>query len=192
MTSDVQPIEATLGVAEHVANLLRAEGIGTVLIGAMALAVHGYPRDTVDLDLAAAIDPARLEHLASLLRAAGYAVDVYLPDAADPLGGVLDVRADGAALVQVVSFLNPPAQGFPKLVADAIATSTPVVPESTLLVVDLMHLIVFKLYAGGRKSELDILELLDRHAELDREALRRLCRDYRLEVALDQVLASAV
>jgi hypothetical protein len=46
------------------------------------------------------------------------------------------------------------------------------------------------LYAGGRKSALDILELLDRNPELDRDALRALCATHRLDRQLDAVLGS--
>lgn len=35
----------------------------------------------------------------------------------------------------------------------------------TLAVVDVPHLVALKLYASGRKSELDILELLERHPD---------------------------
>src|SRR3954451_19961358 len=44
-------------------------GIDYVLIGGLAVAAHGYPRATKDVDIVPAPDPANLAHLASLLRA---------------------------------------------------------------------------------------------------------------------------
>ena len=67
--SDIPPsIDATLLVARHVAELLGRHEADAVIIGAMALAVHNYPRDTVDLDLATALDPAQLDTVAAELR----------------------------------------------------------------------------------------------------------------------------
>lgn len=189
MTESEARLDATLRVAEEVAAVLASHGAAALLIGGVAVALHRFPRDTVDLDLATSMHPRLLDEVADELRSRGHAVTVHAPDAADPLGGVIDIRAAGADLVQVVNFHNPPAQGFPRLVADAAATSEPITSDTTLRVADLPHLIVFKLYAGGRKSALDILELLDRNPELDREHLRALCRTYRMERQLDAVLA---
>jgi hypothetical protein len=189
MTVQATTLDATLAVATHVVDVLKAHHADAVIIGAMALAVHRYPRETVDLDLATATDPEHLESIAQELRGLGYEVQVYPADADDPLGGVIDVRAVGADLVQVVNFMNPPSGGFPRLVADAAASATHLVPGGRLKVADLPTLIAFKLYAGGPKSQLDLLELLARNPELDIEQLRALCKDYRLDEALDAVLS---
>lgn len=188
MEGDAPDIEQTLRVASDVAEVLRQHGRATVVIGAMALAVHGYARDTVDFDLAVAAPPEELDRVAESLRARGYEVDVRRPEPDDPLGGVLDVRSPGADLVQVVNFSNPPAGGFPRLVEDSIEEATALVPGGPLRVVDPYHLIAFKLYAGGPKSKLDILELLDRNPELDRERLAKMCDEYRLTRELNAVL----
>lgn len=185
------PFERTLHVVEDVALILEQYNAPALIIGGLALAVHRYPRDTVDVDLAIALEPRQLDAIAQRLRASGYDVEVRAPDAADPLGGVIDVRtSEGDVLVQVVNFSNPPTGGFPRLVADALATSM-LLPESKgLRVVDLPHLIAFKLYAGGRKSELDILELLARNPELDVAHLRQLCESYRLTTELEAILGA--
>ena len=49
-------------------------------------------------------------------------------------------------------------------------------------VVDLAHLVALKLCAGGRKSELDVLEVLERNPEADRSAIGGLCERFRLGV----------
>jgi hypothetical protein len=128
-------LKATLEAADEVLTVLREHQADAVIIGAMALAVHGYTRDTTDFDLAVAVDPKQLN-----------------------------------------------------VIGDALATASPLVPNSTLRVVDLPHLIAFKLYAGGPKSRLDILELLSRNPSLDRNALHTLCEDYRLSAELREVL----
>jgi alkanesulfonate monooxygenase SsuD/methylene tetrahydromethanopterin reductase-like flavin-dependent oxidoreductase (luciferase family) len=60
----------------------------TLAFGAVAAAVHGYPRSTRDLDLAVHVLPSRLEEIASRLRDAGFVVELRMPDGRDPLGGV--------------------------------------------------------------------------------------------------------
>jgi hypothetical protein len=189
--SDAASLPATLRAAEEVLAAIREMGTDALLIGALALAVHGYPRATEDLDLAVATPVANLRALARVLRERGYDVTLREPDADDPLGGVLDVRMQGADLIQVVNFDNSPGGGFPRLVSDALTASEPLAVGSTLRVADPYHLIAFKLYAGGPKSGLDILALLERNPDLDLERLRRLCAGYRLDRALDRLLALA-
>jgi hypothetical protein len=181
-------LEGTLRLAETVLRTLQEFHVEPVVIGAMALAVHGYPRETADLDLAIAVEPRLLHEVAGSLAARGYDVAVRDPDPDDPLGGVLDVRSPGADLVQVVNFDNPPSGGFPRLVVDAVASATPLITGRPLRVVDPYHLVAFKLYAGGAKSALDILELLDRNPKLDLTHLGRLCETYRLSRELNAVL----
>lgn len=79
----------------------------------------------------------------------------------------------------------------PGLVADSLGSAQPLERAAGLRVVDPYHLVVFKLYAGGAKSALDILELLDRNPNLDLERLRKLCAGYDLDTALTRVLGLA-
>ena len=185
-------LAATLATAERVVAALRAHDADAVVIGAMALAVHGYPRDTVDLDLAVAVELKALHEVAEALARKGLRTEVRDPDADDPLGGVLDVEAPRGALVQVVNFSNPPAGGFPRLVQSALASALPLVAGRPLRVVDVYHLVAFKLYAGGAKSALDIRELLDRNPGLDRRRLRGVCRRLGLAKELTRALRDGV
>lgn len=181
---------ATLELAERIRDILRAHHVDAVVIGAMALAVHNYPRETEDVDLAIAVPPTELSTLADAFRDEGWQVELRTPDASDPLGGVIDVQAPGADLVQLVNFDNSPAGGFPRLVREAVATSLPL-STTDLRVVDLANLIAFKLYAGGAKSKLDVLELLERNQPLDMRSLRERCRALGLGKELERVLALA-
>src|SRR5678815_59533 len=94
--------------------------------------------------------------------ASRYEVGLITPDADDPLGGCLNVTGDEFDLVQVVNFDNPFRPGAGGAGRAAVETATPNV-LGPLAVADIPHLVALKLYAGGRKNELDILELLDRN-----------------------------
>jgi hypothetical protein len=55
-------------------------------------------------------------------------------------------------------------------------------------VVGLIDLLLFKVYAGGPKSEHDVLELLVRN-QVDLVELRRRAKSYRLAPALERILS---
>lgn len=175
--------ERTLAVAADVAAVLATHGVASAVIGAVALAVHGYVRDTEDFDIATATDPFRVLGLVEKELASRYRVELITPDADDPLGGCLNITGDDFDLVQIVNFENPLRPGVGAAGRAAVETATPNV-LGTLAVADLPHLIALKLYAGGRKNELDVLEVLDRHPELDQEALAELCKTLGLEKEL--------
>jgi hypothetical protein len=177
----------SLELAERVAETARGLNIETALIGASALAIHGYVRGTSDIDFAAAVDPYReLRPLEDALRAAGLRTKLNLPDEADRLGGVLRIwteeDADGEPIepIDVVNLQNPlrplllPAH---ELIRDAI----PIAERPALRYVRLPHLILLKLYAGGRRDLADVVELLARNPDADVEEIRALCKRYALD-----------
>jgi len=172
--------ERTLAVAAEVADVLAKHNVPCAVIGAVALAIHGYVRDTEDFDIATATDPFRTLGAVEKELAGRYRVELITPDAEDPLGGCLNITGDDFDLVQIVNFENPFRPGAGAAGRAAVQTATPNV-LGTLAVADLPHLIALKLYAGGRKNELDVLELLDRHPEIDNEALASLCASLGLE-----------
>lgn len=182
-------LPATFELARDVQEVLGSRGHEPLLIGALALAVHNYPRQTEDLDVAIAVAPRDLPRLADDLRARKMEVLLSLPDADDPLGGVLTCERPGAFPVQVVNFDNSPAGGFPALVRDAASLARRVSDELPLRVVSLIDLILFKLYAGGPKASMDVLELLARNP-VDLDVLRARCERYRLEGPLEALLAA--
>jgi hypothetical protein len=181
--------DKTLELAAQVAEVIARHGHASAVIGAVAGAIHGYPRSTEDLDLAVNVDPFEtFEPVCDELRSHGLDVEYEVPDRDDPLGGVVTVRAEGAMPVQIVNFYNPLRARNTLVGRRAIDTADAQV-LGALSVVRLPHLIALKLYAGGPKSTLDILELLARNPELDMDELRALCRELRLERELDAVLA---
>jgi hypothetical protein len=170
-------------MAARIATILDELGVPSALIGAAALAVHGYPRATRDIDLAVATDPfttleeAR-QRIARELRATA---NLVTPDADDPLGGVLTVTGEDFDPVQVVNFSNP-LNGRTNPGSEAVrsAIAGPVT-GSPLRLVTLPYLIALKLFAGGYKSRLDVLELLTRNPAAPLDEIARVCAAFGLE-----------
>lgn len=173
-----------LAQAEDVAKILLEFHLDALVIGGVALAAHQYIRFTDDIDMGVNADLSTLGKVGEALARAGYDIELRQPDANDPLGGVLDVRGT-AGLVQIVNF----GDRFPAVIEDALAQATLFAQAGSLLkIVPLPHLIALKLYAGGFKSKADIIELLQRNQDADREEIRRLCERYRLK-GFDSLLA---
>ncbi|WP_375756127.1 hypothetical protein [Corallococcus exercitus] len=173
--------------------LLEQHGIPAAVIGAIALAVHYYPRQTEDFDLAININPfPRFRQLDEALRAEGFETDLSYPDAEDPLGGVLRVSGEDFETIEIVNFQNPwpGAKDNTSLAQEAIqSASLALNPGSRLRVVDLPHLIALKLFAGGWKSKADVLELLERNRQhLNVAELRDVCARHGVGPALRSLL----
>jgi hypothetical protein len=83
--------EDMIRAAEHVAEILERQSVGALVIGAAALAAHGYVRFTADLDLGVNTDLPTLRTVVDILRTEGFDVELREPDGPDPLGGVVDV-----------------------------------------------------------------------------------------------------
>lgn len=182
-------MDPTLALAAEVAAALESKGVRSAVIGAVALAVRGYPRATEDVDLATVTDPRTvLQEMVRDLRARGYEAELAMPDAEDARGGVLTVRAPDSDPVQVVNYFNP-WTGWVAVGKQAVETAEANVLPG-LAVVDAPHLVALKLYAGGRKSELDILELLDRLSPEERARVRTVCEALGFGAQLEAMLAN--
>lgn len=180
----------TLTLAEHVAEILAAHGVPSALIGAMALAVHNYPRFTEDVDLATDTAPVgRLGPVSRALAAEGHHVTLVHPDAGDPLGGVLTVRRTDCDPVQVVDYYNPHG-GRSRLGKEALKQSVALGPGTSLRAVDLPHLIALKPCAGRPKSRLDVHALLRRNPGADLDGIRALCARFGLTSELERALGA--
>lgn len=172
--------------AEDVAGILESRGVEPVVIGAVALAAHGYVRFTEDLDLGVNTDLGTLSRVADALRAVGFVVQLREPDGEDPLGGVVDVRGP-FGLVQIVNY----GGRFPAVIDAGLAAADTVIRAgSRLRIIPLPHLVALKLYAGGAKSRADIVELLSHNPDTDMAAIRDLCQHWRLD-GLDPLIEEA-
>lgn len=162
--------------AEKLASRAESLGVPLLIIGAAALAGHRYVRMTRDLDLAGNVPLSLMRELAEACKADGVEAELRLPDADDPLGGVLDLQGPFGQ-IQVISF----ADRFPAVIRDALEDQPLAVRDNaSLKIIPLPHLVVLKLYAGGLKSKADILEVLIRNPEADLNGIEALCNRYRL------------
>lgn len=178
---DARP--ACLRVAEQIAAMLGKSGIPAVVIGAVALAAHRYPRFTEDIDLGVLASQTKMRSLTDSLRTEGFEVEFHEPDAQDPLAGVIDVSGS-FGLVQIINFEDR----FPAIIHDALAgEDLRVRSDSALRIVPIPQLVALKLYAGGWKSHADIVELLRRNPEVDLDGIRETCDGYRLQ-GFDRVM----
>lgn len=187
---------ATLALAEQIAATARQLHFETALIGAAALAVHGYTRGTEDIDLASAIDPrTELGALEQALVSAGLHTCLRHPDDDDPLGGVLIVWAtedeDGVPVevVEVVNFNNP-GRPVHTPAAAAIARAQPL-PDSALRCVRIEDLVALKLYAGGLADHADIVQLLAHNPDADLAAVRTAAAPFDLGRTLEALIEQA-
>ena len=129
--------DGLLAAAERVASLLTDRGFDGMVIGAAALAAHGYVRHAEDIDLGVNVAIRELDAVAAGLREAGYEVHVREPDGQDPLGGVLDVIGP-AGLVQIINF----GERFPAVIDSELAEATLRVRSgASLRIIPLAHLI---------------------------------------------------
>jgi hypothetical protein len=135
---------------ERVSAFLFSRDIAHALIGAAALAVHGVSRSTLDQDLLV-VDRHVLD--ASFWTGfTGVEIDVRRGDDADPLAGVVRIRAADERDVDVVAGRSAWQEAVLRR-----ATRLGAVP---LPVVDAADLILLKLYAGGSQDRWDIEQLL--------------------------------
>jgi hypothetical protein len=143
-----------LSLLRDVVGLLADHGIRHAVIGAAALAAHGVPRATADLDLLALDLACLAEALWEPLRS-GASTEIRRGDADDPLAGVVRIRSKADATVDLVVGrggwqVSVLARARPTRLADV---SVPVVTAPDL--------VLLKLYAGGPRDAWDIDQLLD-------------------------------
>jgi len=179
--------DEVIRAAEEVTGILESRGVGALVIGAVALAAHGYVRFTEDLDLGVNTDLGTLIQVADALQTAGFEVELREPDGQDPRGGVVDIRGP-FGLIQIVNY----GGRFPAVIDGGLAAADTVIRSgSRLRIVPLPHLVALKLYAGGTKSRADIVELLARNPDADMAAIRDLCQNWRLR-GLDPLIEEAL
>ena len=158
-------------------------------MGAAALAVYGYSRATEDVDIGiVTADLAHLQAIAADARALGVEALVALPDADDPLGGVISLNGASIRQVQLINFVNPLGMGdHPG--REAVNQAQPlVIAAASVGVVDIEHLVAMKLFAGGLKSQVDVVELLAVNPEVDLKRIEALCARFHLSGAWSRVL----
>jgi predicted nucleotidyltransferase len=133
--------------------LLNARGVKYLLIGGYAVAYHGYPRATADMDLWIAIHPDNADNLVASLKEFGFNLpalsrDLFLREDQIIRRGVPPIRIEIATSISGVSFEE--CYG---------ARITDVLDEVEVPIISLHHLKANK-KAAGRHKDLDDLENL--------------------------------
>jgi hypothetical protein len=168
-----------------VAAILEAAEFDYAVIGAMAAAVHGVVRASLDADLLLSATPQRATEVESRLAAAGFQTSLQQGDFEDPIAAVLRARDSYGNQVDLLFGLRG--------VEPALFDRALVVPykETTIDVVGREDFVAMKLFAGAPQDVVDALGVFDNSAsELDRELLRELCKRFgkSTERALDKML----
>lgn len=186
-----------LDLAETIAKVAGELGIDTAIIGAMALAAHNYVRGTADVAFATCVDPrSELPRLQAKLESLGLRTKLNMPDADDPIGGLLrvwegaDEDGDPIDPVDIVNFFNP-FRPSPNPGGDTIREAIRLDATSSLRYARMAELIALKLYAGSRRDQADVVELLTRNPDAAIAEIRGVCARYSCEHVFDELLAEA-
>jgi hypothetical protein len=138
-----------------VSGALDRRGVSHAAIGAAALAAHGVPRATTDIDLLTLEEGCLDDAWWAAVRSARVSVDIRRGDAADPLAGVVRFVASGEAPVDLVVGRHAWQRD---LLGRAVRTQ---IGDAAVPVVRAEDLVLLKLYAGGPQDAWDIDQLLD-------------------------------
>lgn len=163
-----------------ITDILRRLGIPYCLIGGYAVAVHGVPRFTADVDLLIAPLEGQMAALRELLQEASLPSELNKADLLDPLGDVLTV------------FLETPVQlicAKYKYHFAAIERARPLAyAGSSLQVVQPEDLIILKLKGGSYKDLWDVENILSSRDDLDRQYLLDAAKGARVNRRLQAML----
>jgi hypothetical protein len=166
------PGESALLMLDAVA-VLRGQGVGYALIGAMAASVHGVVRASLDADAVLSLPLSALPGLERTFQAAGFRTELRRGDADDPIGSLLELRDEFGNRVDLLV-------GLRGLEDAAFARATEVAFEGeTLRVVSREDFIAMKVFAGGPQDIADAANALEVAAgALDLVLLRRLAERF--------------
>jgi len=147
------------------------------LVGALAVAAHGYVRATDDVDFACPADPKDIQ---VRLSRAGIMSGIRRGDVLER-----DIRSVVYGTIDGIRFdiLFPPVP-----IDWSRTVLLPLAQGSRLRVVDLDGLIRLKLRAGGPQDLIDVVHLVRRHPEMQAKALA-VAEAYGLRERLEEWLA---
>ncbi|MCU0976265.1 MAG: hypothetical protein MUC71_08135 [Steroidobacteraceae bacterium] len=154
-------------------DLLQQSGIAYAVVGAMAAAVHGVVRASMDADAVVLLPVQRVAELERQYRASGFATVMRRGDAEDPIGAVLALHDAFGNRVDLLF-------GLKGLGADAFGrTITVPFQDRDLLVIGREDFVAMKVFAGGPLDLLDAERALAAAGgDLDPELLRRVAAGY--------------
>jgi hypothetical protein len=150
------------GAMAQAAELSRLAGQPLVIAGALALAAHGYQRQTTDVDIVVPV----VIGAASGDALEAFANDIGLTVRAKHGFGGLDLRA-GPIRIDVLTLDRDLPELIPEAVAEAVASDRRAeFFGHDAFVVSLGHLITMKLLAERKKDIGDVVELIKARIEL--------------------------
>ena len=166
------PGQSALLMAD-VAELLSKQGVRYAVIGAMAAAVHGVVRASLDADAVVALEVREAQALRQALIEAGYEAAVRTGDADDPIPGLLEIKDRHGNRVDLLLGLR----GMdPELLN---RTRQVRLADATLEIVGREDFIAMKAFAGGPVDLADARAIIDLdRGSLDLELLRRLAQRF--------------
>jgi predicted nucleotidyltransferase len=171
------PGQSALLMAD-IAGILEERGVPYAVIGAMAAAVHGVVRASLDAEAVVALHVREAQALRQAIIENGYEATVRIGDADDPIPGLLEIKDRHGNRVDLLLGLRGME---PELLN---RTRQVRLADANLKIVGREDFIAMKAFAGGPVDLADARAViaLDRES-LDLELLRRLAQRFGREAA---------
>ena len=171
------PGQSALLMAD-VAELLAKQGVRYAVIGAMAAAVHGVVRASLDADAVVALQVREAQALRTALVEEGYEAVLRTGGVDDPIPALLEVNDSHGNRVDLLIGLrgmDPELMNRTRQVRFA---------DATMEIVGRENFIAMKAFAGGPVDLADARAVIDLDREsLDLELLRRLAQRFSRDAA---------
>jgi predicted nucleotidyltransferase len=166
------PGQSALLMAD-VAEILASRGVRYAVIGAMAAAVHGVVRASLDADAVVALQIREAQALQQALIEDGYAATLRIGDVDDPIPGLLEIKDRHGNRVDLLL-------GLRGMDPDLLSRTRQVsLAEAVLDIVGREDFIAMKAFAGGPVDLADARAVIELDREsLDLELLRRLAQRF--------------
>jgi predicted nucleotidyltransferase len=161
-----------------VAEFLATQGVRYAVVGAMAAAVHGVVRASLDADALMALQVREARTLRQAFIEAGYEAALRIGDADDPIPALLEVRDCHGNRVDLLVGLRGMDPDFLN------RTRQVRLAEAILEIVGREDFIAMKAFAGGPVDLADARAVIDMdRGSLDEELLRRLAQRFGRDAA---------
>ena len=171
------PGQSALLMAD-VAESLARRGVRYAVIGAMAAAVHGVVRASLDADAIVALQVREAQALRQSLIEEGYEVALTAGDVDDPIPGLLEIKDRHGNRVDLLLGLRGMDPGLLN------RTRQVRLAQAVLEIVGREDFIAMKAFAGGPVDLADARAVIDLDRELlDLELLRRLAQRFGRDAA---------
>jgi predicted nucleotidyltransferase len=171
------PGQSALLMAD-VAESLATRGVRYAVVGAMAAAVHGIVRASLDADAIVALQVREAQALRQSLIEEGYKVALRTGDVDDPIPGLLEIRdryGNRVDLLLGLRGMDPEIMNRTRQVR---------LGDAILAIVGTEDFIAMKAFAGGPVDLADARAVIDQHREsLDLGMLRRLAQRFGRDAA---------